>query len=486
MLRLVNQILDFRKIQNKKMKLLVEESDLIPLLQKVMESFRLIAEEKQIKYRMDTDIKGLHMWVDRDKFEKIFFNLLSNAFKYTPAGKSVIVRVIADKENVTLSVVDEGIGIDPNKQKSLFQRFETLARYNILQPSSGIGLSLVRELVELHHGTIEVDSQPDKGSRFSVKLPLRREIFEQDPQVEFILEDSNFSTPCEALPEQPTEPETVSPPEGSIPDDSESLSILIVEDNRELRTFLRNILIEKYTVIEATNGQEGFERALQTVPDIIISDVMMPVMDGLDMVKKIKANRDICHIPMILLSAKSSLDDRIAGLEQGIDDYITKPFSATYLKTRITSLLQQRQLLQEIYLNNLSKEKRLPDKNELLPTQPQVTPFDEQFMQQVMQYIEEQMDNSELTIDDFANKLLLSRTVFYRKLKSIVGLTPVDFIRDIRIKRAAQLIDSGEFNVSQVAYMTGFSDPKYFSKCFKKQMGVTPTEYKDKQKVTVA
>lgn len=485
MLRLVNQILDFRKIQNKKMKLLVEESDLIPLLQKVMESFRLIAEEKQIEYRMDTHIEELHIWVDRDKFEKIFFNLLSNAFKYTPAGKSVIVRVIADKENVTLSVVDEGIGIDPNKQKSLFQRFETLARYNILQPSSGIGLSLVRELVELHHGTIEVDSQPDKGSRFSVKLPLRREIFEQDPQVEFILEDSNFSTPCEALSEQPTEPETVSLPEGSIPDDSEFLSILIVEDNRELRTFLRNILIEKYTVIEATNGQEGFERALQTVPDIIISDVMMPVMDGLDMVKKIKANRDICHIPMILLSAKSSLDDRIAGLEQGIDDYITKPFSATYLKTRITSLLQQRQLLQEIYLNNLSKEKRLPDKNELLPTQPQVTPFDEQFMQQVMQYIEEQMDNSELTIDDFANKLLLSRTVFYRKLKSIVGLTPVDFIRDIRIKRAAQLIDSGEFNVSQVAYMTGFSDPKYFSKCFKKQMGVTPTEYKDKQKVTV-
>ena len=259
-----------------------------------------------------------------------------------------------------------------------------------------------------------------------------------------------------------------------------------MEDNRELRTFLRNILVEKYTVIEATNGQEGFECALQTVPDIIISDVMMPVMDGLDMVKKIKANRDICHIPIILLSAKSSLDDRIAGLEQGIDDYITKPFSATYLKTRITSLLHQRQLLQEIYLNNLSKEKKLPDKNELSPTQPQVTPFDEQFMQQVMQYIEEQMDNSELTIDDFASKLLLSRTVFYRKLKSIVGLTPVDFIRDIRIKRAAQLIDSGEFNVSQVAYMTGFSDPKYFSKCFKKQMGVTPTEYKDKLKITVA
>ena len=210
---------------------------------------------------------------------------------------------------------------------------------------------------------------------------------------------------------------------------------------------------------------------------------MMPVMDGLDMVKNIKENRNICHIPIILLSAKSSLDDRIAGLEQGIDDYMTKPFSATYLKTRITSLLQQRQMLQEIYLANLAKGKQLPDRQqELTPSQPQITPFDEEFMQQVMEYMEEQMDNSELTIDDFANKLLLSRTVFYRKLKSIVGLTPVDFIRDIRIKRAVQLIDSGRFNISQVAYMTGFNDPKYFSKCFKKQMGVTPTEYKDKQK----
>ena len=213
---------------------------------------------------------------------------------------------------------------------------------------------------------------------------------------------------------------------------------------------------------------------------------MMPVMDGLDMVKNIKENRNICHIPIILLSAKSSLDDRIAGLEQGIDDYITKPFSATYLKTRITSLLQQRQMLQEIYLANLAKEKQLPNQHVLSPSQPQIIPFDEQFMQQVMEYMEEQMDNPKLTIDDFASKLSLSRTVFYRKLKSIVGLTPVDFIRDIRIKRAIQLIDSERFNVSQIAYMTGFNDPKYFSKCFKRQMGVTPSEYKDKMKITGA
>lgn len=491
MLRLVNQILDFRKIQNKKMKLLVEESDVIALMRKVTDSFLLIAEEKQIDFKIVTDYEELQIWVDRDKFEKIFFNLLSNAFKYTPPGKSVTVTIQSDDGNVILSVTDEGIGIDPGKQKSLFQRFETLARYNILQPSSGIGLSLVRELVELHHGTIEVSSQPGNGSCFSVRFPARREVLEQDPQVEFILADSYQTTtatgsdglqsvtellPAEQLPEAPEQ----------TADAKDALTVLIVEDNSELRTFLHTILAGKYIVKEATNGQEGLEQALQEVPDLIISDVMMPVMDGLDMVKNIKENRNICHIPIILLSAKSSLDDRIAGLEQGIDDYITKPFSATYLKTRITSLLQQRKMLQEIYLDNLAKGGNLPDSYGLTPSQPQITPYDDQFMKQVMEYMEEQMDNSELTIDDFANRLMLSRTVFYRKLKSIVGLTPVDFIRDIRIKRAVQLIDSGNFNFSQVAYMTGFNDPKYFSKCFKKQMGITPTEYKDKQKERVS
>lgn len=210
---------------------------------------------------------------------------------------------------------------------------------------------------------------------------------------------------------------------------------------------------------------------------------MMPIMDGLDMVKAAKADRNTCHIPIIILSAKSSLDDRIAGLEQGIDDYITKPFSSTYLKTKILSLLRQRKQLQELYLSKLSEQAQ-KEKNSLNvwePSQPQVTRYDEQFMQQVMAFMEEQMDNADITIDDFANKLMLSRTVFYRKLKSIVGLTPVDFICEMRIKRAAQLIESSEYSFSQIAYMTGFSDPKYFSRRFKKIMRVTPTEYKEKK-----
>ena len=475
MLRLVNQILDFRKIENKKMKVLLEKTDVIALLQKVMDNFRLIAEEKNINYQLQTNQEVISAWIDQDKFEKIIFNLLSNAFKYTPANKSITVYANVEEDKLTVSVTDEGIGIDPKKQQTLFQRFETLVKYNILQPSSGIGLSLVKELIELHCGSIEVKSQPEVGSEFIITLPMGKKVYETNENTEFILDDGTSTETVSTTDE-------VSSTVSADMDEATPISILIVEDNTELRSFLHTILSENYKVIEATNGQEGLERAQEYVPDLIISDIMMPVMDGLDMVKSIKENRNICHIPIILLSAKSSLDDRISGLEQGIDDYITKPFSATYLKARIKSLLHQRKQLQEIYWKEWSEKQKKTSASpiDLSPSQPQITPYDEQFMQQVMEIMEKEMDNSELTIEEFAQKLGLGRTVFYQKLKSIIGLSPVDFIREIRIKRAVQLIDSGEYNFSQVAYMTGFNDPKYFSKCFKKQVGMTPSEYKGK------
>lgn len=420
MLRLMNQILDFRKIQNQKMKLLIEETDLIPLLQKVMSSFKLIAEEKNINYQLTSTIQSVYSWVDRDKFEKIFFNLLSNAFKYTPTDKSITVNITTKEKTVEIEVADEGIGIAVEKQHSLFQRFESLVKQNILQPSSGIGLSLVKEMVEMHHGTITVNSQPGIGSRFTVSLPLQREIFEEDVQVEFILNDSQSSAPHPV--DSMKAPEEVEEKE-DLETNSDGFSILVVEDNEELKAFLKSILSENYTVITASNGEEGLQHAVDDLPDLIISDVMMPVMDGLEMIRQIKENNNICHIPIIVLSAKASLDDRIAGLEQGIDDYITKPFSATYLKTRVASLLRQRKALQELYMNRLMEGKNTSSPDPLTPSQPQITPYDEQFMKKVMAYMEEQMDNAELTIDEFAEQLMLSRTIFYRKLKSIVGLT---------------------------------------------------------------
>lgn len=476
MLRLVSQILDFRKIQNKKMKLFIEETEVSALLKKIMDSFNLMATEKQINYSLQTDGKAIYAWIDRDKFEKILFNLLSNAFKYTPYGKSVTVRLGSEQDRLSISVTDEGMGIEPGKLIFLFQRFETLAKSNILQPSSGIGLSLAKELIELHHGDIQVKSELGRGSEFSVGLPLKRESYETDEQVEFIISDS---IEMNDQPQSTAELECNRELSECSDAADEEVSILIVEDNHELRSFLRAILMTNYQIIEASNGQEGVEKAFRFIPDLIVCDVMMPIMDGLDMVKKIKESHNTCHIPIILLSAKSSLDDRIAGLEYGIDDYITKPFSSSYLKARIMSLLKQRKLLQEMYRANLSNEKTKKITSVFSPSAPQVTPYDEQFIQQIMDFMEEQMDNSELTIDEIAENLLLSRTVFYKKLRSIVGLSPVDFIREIRIKRAAQLIETEEFNFSQVAYMTGFNDPKYFSKCFKKQIGITPSEYKD-------
>ena len=491
MLRLVNQILDFRKIENKKMKLLLEKTDIVELLQKVMDNFRLIAEEKSINFRLQTDKESIHCWIDQDKVEKIIFNLLSNAFKYTPANKSITVYAHTTKDKVVISVADEGIGIDPKKQQTLFQRFETLVNNNILQPSSGIGLSLVKELIELHQGNIQVNTETGIGSEFIVTLPLDQKVYEGKENAEFILSDipsthNQKDSKHKAIFPIPEKKnilqENIAYCDVDDKTDEEFISVLIIEDNTELRSFLNDILSGTYKVIEATNGQEGLEQALQYIPDFIISDVMMPVMDGLDMVKAIKEQRDICHIPIILLSAKSSLDDRISGLEHGIDDYITKPFSSTYLKIRIKYLLQQRKQLQELYLKQWSKTlKKTPVPiADIEPTPPQITSFDEEFMKRVMEIMNNQMDNSDFIIDEFAKKLGMGRTVFYQKLKSLTGLSPIDFVREMRIKRAKQLAESGEYNVSTIAYMTGFNDPKYFSKCFKKRYGVSPSEFQNK------
>lgn len=482
MLQLVNQILDFRKIQNKKMKVLVEETDVILLLSKIVDNFCLIAEEKQIDFKVESDYEKLMVWVDKDKFEKIYYNLLSNAFKFTPVGKGISVKITMDRDCVFISVVDEGIGIQPQKMDSLFQRFETLATRNILKSSSGIGLSLVKELVELHHGVIDVFSEPGKGSEFRVKFLMGNEHFRNDSQAEFILSDISIQS-------EQIDPESYMPQTGhpyTVPEyqetEDEKLSILIVEDNDELRRFLSNILNRNYNVLEAVNGSDGLNMILEHIPDIIISDVAMPEMDGLEMVKAMKENTDVCHIPVILLSSKSSLDDRIKGLEQGIDDYITKPFSATYLKTRIAALLRQRKQLQESYMNALADKRGFSSPDAFL-SQPQIVASDEKFLKDAVEFIEQHIDKADLTIDDFANALLMSRTVFYRKLKSIVGLTPVDFVREVRVKKALLLIDTGQYTFSQVAYMTGFNDPKYFTKCFKKQFGMTPSEYKESKMI---
>lgn len=484
MLQMMNQILDFRKVQNKKMKLLIEYIDIIELLRKVMAHFDAVAADRRMNFSLKTNSDKVFLWLDRDKMETVFFNLISNAFKYTPDGKSIEIGVYSDKTKVCITVSDEGVGMDITNKNTLFDRFETFS-YQSASPSSGIGLSLVKEFITLHHGEIHVESKVGVGSKFTVELSLSEKEYKDDPMVEFILNDSVKAREddMEIISEIPFNNTDIHNEE--IEDcNEEKLQVLIVEDNDELRLFLNNVLSESYSVIEAKNGMAGLSMVKEYVPDIIVSDVMMPVMDGLEMIRQIKTDGNLAHIPIILLTAKSSLQNRIEGIEQGVDDYVTKPFSATYLKTKINQLLRQRKELQEIYVRRLldsfenkTIEERISDK--ISPSHPELVSFDDQFIKDVMAYLEENMSNIQLEIDDIVQHMCMSRTVFYKKLKAITGLAPVDFVRKVRLKRAAQLLDGDLYNISQIAYMTGFSNPKYFSKCFKAEMEMTPTEYKE-------
>jgi len=508
MLRLVNQILDFRKIQNKKMKMQVQRVDIVPFVRKVMDNFEAVAEEHRIDFLFQTEKEHLYLWVDADKLEKIVFNLLSNAFKYTPNGKMITMFIREDENMVSIGVQDQGIGIAENKKKSLFVRFENLVDKNLFnQASTGIGLSLVKELVEMHKATISVDSHLGEGSCFKVDFLKGKEHY--DKEAEFILEDAdaparmgqvvdiaNSSIQSETLVSDDSEKiEDVYGEEFAKEENSKEL-MLLVEDNQELREFLRSIFSPIYRVVEAANGKEGASKALKYLPDIIISDVMMPEKDGIEMTRELRADMTTSHIPIILLTAKTTIESKLEGLEYGADDYITKPFSATYLQARVENLLMQRKKLQSFYRDSLmhihisTGQEEVPvatdmpsaeeDASETPPTTLEMSPNDRKFMDKLVELMEQNMDNGELVVDDLVRELAVSRSVFFKKLKTLTGLAPIEFIKEMRIKRATQLIETGEFNMTQISYMVGINDPRYFSKCFKAQVGMTPTEYRDR------
>ena len=508
MLRLVNQILDFRKIQNKKMKMQVQRVDIVPFVRKVMDNFEAVAEEHRIDFLFQTEKEHLYLWVDADKLEKIVFNLLSNAFKYTPNGKMITMFIREDEKTVSIGVQDQGIGIAENKKKSLFVRFENLVDKNLFnQASTGIGLSLVKELVEMHKATISVDSHLGEGSCFKVDFLKGKEHY--DKEAEFILEDAdaparmgqvvdiaNSSIQSETLVSDDSEKiDDVYGEEFAKEENSKEL-MLLVEDNQELREFLRSIFSPMYRVVEAADGKEGANKALKYLPDIIISDVMMPEKDGIEMTRELRADMTTSHIPIILLTAKTTIESKLEGLEYGADDYITKPFSATYLQARVENLLMQRKKLQSFYRDSLmhinisTGQEEVPvatdmpsaeeDVSETPPTTLEMSPNDRKFMDKLIELMEQNMDNGELVVDDLVRELAVSRSVFFKKLKTLTGLAPIEFIKEMRIKRATQLIEIGEFNMTQISYMVGINDPRYFSKCFKVQVGMTPTEYRDR------
>ncbi len=480
MLRLVNQILDFRKIQNNKMKLCVEQVDVVPFVRKIMANFESIAESNKIDFIFENERPSLKLWIDTDKVEKIIFNLLSNAFKYTPQGKSIKVFIHENEETVAIGVQDQGIGIPESMKKSLFVRFETLFDKHLTGNSTGIGLSLAKELAELHHATIRVDSKEGEGSCFTVEFKKGKEHFGE--QVEFIVSDN-----VEVLPEKAVSDAGTDTPQAEKASETESpanrKTMLLVEDNLELRFFLRNIFQAEFQIIEASNGTEGTDKAREYIPDIIISDIMMPEKDGIALTKDLRSDVATSHIPIVLLTAKTDMESKLQGMELGVDSYITKPFSAVYLKARVENLLARRQRMRQFYyehlmdINNQVSEEEAKVEEE---AQNSISPQDKRFLDHLTDFMEQNLDNGDLIVDDLVKEMGVSRSVFFKKLKSLTGFAPIEFIKEMRVKRAAQLIETGEFNMTQIAYMVGINDPRYFSKCFKQRFDMTPTEYKEK------
>ncbi|MBO5846794.1 MAG: response regulator [Bacteroidales bacterium] len=474
-LNLVNQILDLRKVQSKMMKYLIEPVEVKASLSSLMQNFEEMARQHRIDFNLVCP-DDISLWVDRDKFDKIFFNLLSNAFKYTTQGKRIQINVSQDAKTLSIAVEDEGIGIRKDDVDRLFNRYETVMSQNVFKASSGIGLSLVKQFVEGHHARIDVYSQEGKGSRFVVTFLKGKEHFANDKQVEFFAADTNSSEESQAI-------SALQVPISSMESDSNDhlSTLLIVEDNDELRDFMKQILSSGYHVLTAVNGQEGFRMAKEHYPDLIISDVMMPVMNGLEMIRHIKEDEDIYMTPIIVLTANSDMEDRIGAVEMGVDDYVMKPFSANYLKVRVSALIKHRKELKDRLLDKLSSA-NVPQSmaNFIEPDMPEIRPADEIFLQELMAFMEQHMDDADFTIEDFATALSMGRTTFYNKLKATTGLSPVDFVLQIRIKRAVQLMQTRNFSIAEVAYRTGFNDPKYFSRCFKKFHGESPSVFMKK------
>ena len=447
-----------------------------------MESFHLIAKEKRIDFQLQTNTDKIYTWVDRDKFEKIFFNLLSNAFKYTPNGKKVTVNMITGSEQVTISVSDEGIGIAPEKQQSLFYRFETLAQYNILQPSSGIGLSLVRELIELHHGNIQVKSEPGSGSEFIVTLPKEEKAFADDQQAEFILSDSDNNSPTIQATEEDSDSTSFKAAyaenENKTDAEDEKTSILIVEDNNELRHFLWNILSETYTVLEATNGKEGLKIATECAPDIVVSDIMMPVMNGIVMCQKLKTDIRTSHIPVILLTAKDSITDKEEGYQAGADSYLTKPFSASLLQSRISNLLTQRRLLSERFAIRPEKPQRQSMEEKRAIITESMNKLDKEFLDKITHIITESLSAAEnVDITVLSNALCMSSSTLYRKVKALTGMSTNEYIRKIKMQLAEKYLLEGKYTISEIAFKVGINSNVYFRQCFKEEFGMSASEY---------
>lgn len=463
MLRMVNQLLEFRKVQNQKMKLKVQQTLLSELVEDTCTNFKKEAYDKHINFTIDNKATDTTVWVDRTRMDTILWNLLSNAFKFTAAGKSIRVIIEEKPGFVLLSVQDEGIGISPEKRNVLFERFSSNNELNSLNATgTGIGMNLTKELVDLHQGHIEVESEVGKGTTVTVMLHTGKDHF--SPDVEFIADDQSVNKET-----QPTFEDKMTKLEQETVDSKRT--ILVVDDNQDMRQFLTNILSKEYEVFTAPDGECAKQIIRTKQIDLIITDLMMPKVDGLELTQYIKSNADLDYLPVILLTAKTAIESRLQALQKGADDYVTKPFEPEYLRARVHNIIAQRKQLELSYRQRLMRlETHKNDKQ---------VPSDA-FLAKLLDIMDKQMDNNTLTVDELVEEMGMGRTVFFNKLKSLTGLSPVEFVREMRIKRAAQLLEEHKYNITEVTYMVGMNDSRYFAKCFKNTYGMTPSEYRQK------
>ncbi|HTN38922.1 MAG TPA: two-component regulator propeller domain-containing protein, partial [Arachidicoccus sp.] len=454
----VNQLLDLRKLQAGSAKLNLSYIDVIGLVKNCGLHFRALAESKNICFSINAPSENLYAYVDGEKIDTVVYNLLSNAFKYTPEGKAIEVLIeFVDSNAFAITVADEGPGVKPENLSKIFDLFSDINELNNKIKGTGIGLALCRELVELHKGEIAAVNRNTVG--LAVTFLMGRNVnaqTEQEVSTRPVISDEKSLFAVQEI--RPDLPRKISLKEPLV---------LMVEDNPDLNSFIKRQLSEFYRVETAFDGKEGLEKALAIQPDIIVSDIMMPNMDGITMLDKLKNNRETSHIPVILLTAKSSVESQIEGLNYGADYYIPKPFSSDFLMASVKNLIRQRTRMFERIISRKTAD--------LKPEKIVITSKDEEFLKRVVKIVSDNMDDPAFNIEATAAQLNMTHNTFYKKFKSLTNLTPVEFVRDIRLQRANEYLETGEYNVSEVAYMTGFSNPKYFSTCFKAKYNTSPS-----------
>lgn len=461
LLRVINQILDFRKLENSMETLKIQATNIVPFAEEIKTYFESMAVSRQIDFRFLSDIKTAMVWIDRDRMEKVLVNLLSNAFKFTPDRGCIEVALSENEEEVFITVKDTGRGILPKNLPYLFDRF-----YTENSPSgTGIGLHLVQEYISMHHGNISVSSIPGEGSLFTVRLTKNKELFSEDaltelPQSALSFEASNLDD---------TE-------EKALLSEHYPYHILIVEDDREVLEYLENELQTNFSILTATNGKEALDVLQREEVSLVLSDVMMPKMNGFDLCRTIKSEVPFCHIPVILLTALSEERQKMYAITGGADDYIQKPFQTNFVKVKIISLLKERKRIREQLLTKLQD-------SHLLQTDPgKIENMDDLFLRKFLAQIEAVYTDAEYNVEKLSDTLAISRGHLHRKIKDLTGTTTVGYLRNFRLRKAAILLLQKQQSISEIAYNTGFSSPAYFSKCFKTLFGTTPKEYQEESR----